>query len=178
MLSFAHDDSMLSDTAKARNNASAKESHMDQQQGNQGTSIQAGNRKHLGGCHCGAVRFQAEVDLSAGGGRCNCSVCTKTAVTSGIVKPESFQLLSGEESLSMYEWGGKISRRFFCKLCGVHCFGRGYLAEVGGDYVSVNFNCLDEIDPSQVKTIYWDGRHNNWQAGPRSTPWPIEAPSS
>jgi hypothetical protein len=128
---------------------------------------------HAGGCHCGAVRFEAVFDASEGGGRCNCSICTKTAVTGRIVKPDAFTLLKGENDLGVYEWGAKISKRFFCKHCGVHCFGRGHLAEVGGDYVSVNLNCMDQIDPNRVRLTYWDGRHDNWEAGPRDTPWPI-----
>ena len=107
--------------------------------------------------------------------RCNCSTCTKTGITGGITKPAAFALLSDEAALGMYEWGPKISRRFFCKTCGVHCFARGHLAEVGGDYVSVNFNCLDDVDMSRVELAYWDGRHDNWQAGTRSAPWPTFA---
>ncbi|SRR6266542_1100201 len=76
------------------------------------------------------------------------------------------------------EWGAKISRRFFCKTCGIHCFARGHLAEVGGDYVSINLNCIDDLDPNELNVSYWDGRHNNWHAGPRSTPWPISASSA
>jgi hypothetical protein len=57
--------------------------------------------------------------------------------------------------------------------CGVHCFGRGHLVELGGDYVSVNLNCLDDVDPNQLSVVYWDGRHNNWIAGQRPAPWPI-----
>lgn len=128
---------------------------------------------HSGGCHCGAVRFEVRMAGREGASRCNCSVCTKIAITGRIVKPDAFTLRAGESSLSTYEWGAKISTRFFCKQCGVHCFGRGYLEEVGGDFVSVNLNCLDGVDPAQLDVIYWDGRHNNWAAGPRSTPWPI-----
>lgn len=131
--------------------------------------------KHSGSCHCGAVRFEARLDLSNGGSRCNCSVCTKTAVTSAIVKPDAFTLLSEESALGTYAWGGKTSTRFFCKSCGVHCFGRGFLAEVGGDYVAVNLNCVDDVDVNELKIIHWDGRHDNWQAGPRPVPWPIRA---
>ena len=128
--------------------------------------------KHTGACHCGAVRYEVVIDATTGS-RCNCTVCTKTSVMGGGVKPDAFKVVSGEEHLSTYEWGAKISRRFFCKHCGVHCFGRGHLKEMGGDYVSVSFNTLDDYDPSEARVNYWDGRHDNWYAGARSTPWPI-----
>jgi hypothetical protein len=133
----------------------------------------SGPVKHLGSCHCGSVRFEVDIDLSQGAGRCNCSVCSKIAGTNAIVKPEAFVLLSGEESLAQYEWGGRSSQRFFCKHCGVHCFGRGHLDVLGGAYVSVSCNCLDDVDVNTLKVVHWDGRHNNWSAGPRPTPWPV-----
>ena len=128
--------------------------------------------KHQGSCHCGAVRFEVEVDATSGS-RCNCSVCTKVAGLNAVTKPSAFVLSTGEASLTAYEWGGRIGKRYFCKECGVTCFGRGHLAELGGDYVSVNLNCLNDIDPKDVSVVYWDGRHDNWEAGPRDTPWPI-----
>jgi hypothetical protein len=39
----------------------------------------------------------------------------------------------------------------------------------------VTLNCLDGVDPNAVAVQYWDGRHDNWAAGPRATPWPIAA---
>ena len=131
-------------------------------------------RKHAGGCHCGAVRFEVEVDASSGGS-CNCSVCTKVGGIATLVKPAAFRLLSGEGSLSFYEWGGKTAKRYFCKTCGITCFSRGYLEQVGGAYVSVNLNALDDVDPADVKLGHWDGRHNNWEGGQRDEPWPIFA---
>lgn len=128
--------------------------------------------KQTGGCHCGAVRFEVVLDPS-NGSRCNCTVCTKTSTTNGITKPANFTLVAGEDSLATYAWGAETSKRFFCKKCGVHCFGKGFLEEVGGDFVSVNMQCLDGFDITKVKVIYWDGRHDNWHAGPRETPWVV-----
>jgi hypothetical protein len=133
-----------------------------------------GLRKHSGSCHCGAVRFEGEIDASTGGA-CNCSVCTKVGGIAALVKPEAFRLLSGESSLSSYEWGGKTAKRYFCKNCGITCFSRGYLEQVGGAYVSVNLNALDDVDPADVDVGHWDGRHNNWEGGQRDEPWPIFA---
>jgi hypothetical protein len=146
---------------------------MEQSYGTQAAEHVEPAQKHVGTCHCGAVRFEVAIDLRAGGGRCNCSVCTKVGATGGIVKPSAFTLLAGEESLSQYAWGAKTSRRFFCATCGVSCFGRGNIPELGGDYVSVNLNTLEGVEVAEIAVVYWDGRHNNWGAGPRSTPWPI-----
>jgi hypothetical protein len=136
-----------------------------------GTS--GGMKTYTGGCHCGVVRFEVDIDLGSGISRCNCSICTKTAVTGGIVKPSAFRLLAGEDRLKKYEWASKMSTRYFCGDCGIHCFGRGHLAELGGDFVSINVNTLDDVELSELKLVHWDGRHNNWEAGPRDTPWPI-----
>jgi hypothetical protein len=135
-------------------------------------------KKHQGSCHCGAVRFEVELELGKGGSRCNCSICTKLASFGTILKPDAFKLLAGEENLSIYAWGSETSKRYFCKTCGVHCFGRGHLEQLGGDFVSVNLHTLDGVELSGLPSIYWDGRHNNWQAGPRTAPWPIAAQST
>jgi hypothetical protein len=121
------------------------------------------------------VKFEAEIDLAAGLSRCNCSLCTKTSWSAAIIKPDALRVLAGESEVAMYEWGYKVSKRYFCPRCGIHCFGRGHLAELGGDYVSINVNCLDGVELSGLKVIYWDGRHDNWDAGPRDTPWPAFA---
>ena len=138
------------------------------------TPMNPGLKLHTGGCHCGAVRFQVEIDASQGS-RCNCSICNKISQLGAIVKPGAFKLLAGEDSISQYVWGHQVSRRSFCKHCGVHCYGAGHLPELGGDFMSINLNTLDEVDPIDVKVTYWDGRHDNWQAGPRDQPWRIQA---
>ena len=131
-------------------------------------------KTYRGSCHCGAVRFEAELALQSLS-KCNCSVCTKINGAGCFTKPDGFRLLAGEEALGAYAWGAKISTRYFCKHCGVHCFGRGHLAELGGDFVSINANTLDDVDPSTLPVMFWDGRHDNWQSGPRDAPWPVFA---
>jgi hypothetical protein len=132
---------------------------------------------YRGGCHCAEVRFEAELDLASPVGHCNCTLCTKRNAAGAIVKPSAFRLLAGAGSLSDYCWGPQNCHFLFCKRCGIHVFGRGHLVELGGDYVSVNVNCLDDVDPAQLRYVYWDGRHDNWQAGPRDRPWPVSASS-
>jgi hypothetical protein len=142
------------------------------------SSIHISSNTYVGGCHCGAVRFEVSLEPNFKGSRCNCSICVKTAATGAIVKPHAFRLLQGEGDLGGYVWGGRISTRHFCKHCGIHCYGAGHLEQIGGDFVSVNLNCLDDIDPNALEVVYWDGRHDNWMGGPRSAPWPVIAQAS
>lgn len=129
-------------------------------------------KQYQGSCHCGSVRYEVTLDLANPASRCNCSACTKTGVTSMLVKPDAFVLLAGADHTGTYVWGAKIGRRHFCRYCGVHCYAPGHLAEVGGDYVSINLNTIDGLDLATLELQHWDGRHNNWEAGPRATPWP------
>jgi hypothetical protein len=128
--------------------------------------------KHSGTCLCGDVRFEAEVDLAAGS-RCNCTVCTRLGVTASLVKPAAFTLLSAESTLGSFTRTPEIGARYFCARCHIYCFSKGHLDILGGDFVSVNLNCVDGFDVSQAEVVYWDGRHDNWEAGPRPAPWPI-----
>jgi hypothetical protein len=134
--------------------------------------IMSETKSYQGGCHCGAVRFEAKIDLTDKAGRCNCTMCAKTGRAGLVMKPAAFQLLAGEGNLTDYS-RGPHSHFLFCKTCGVHVFGKGHIPEMGGDYVSVNVLTLDEVDPATLTYQHWDGRHDNWQAGPRDTPWPF-----
>jgi hypothetical protein len=79
---------------------------------------------YTGGCHCGAVRYEADVDLSQGTVRCNCSICAKARAWLAAVDPGAFRLLRGEDALSTYTFGPKRIRHMFCKHCGIKSFGR------------------------------------------------------
>jgi hypothetical protein len=136
-------------------------------------SESANVKKHVGGCFCGDVRFEAELDISKPVSHCNCTLCVKRQAATAMMKPAAFRLLSDESKLTA--WKTQIGEMLFCKRCGIHVFGRGHLAQLGGDYVAVNANCVDDVDPAKLTMVYFDGRHNNWHAGPRPTPWPVHA---
>jgi hypothetical protein len=41
---------------------------------------------YRGSCHCGVVRFEAELDLAQPSFRCNCSICRRTRFWAAVAK--------------------------------------------------------------------------------------------
>lgn len=128
-------------------------------------------KKYEGGCHCGAVRFECEVNLAAGTSRCNCSICAKSRFWKTIVKADAFQLLAGDEALASYQFGSGMITHRSCRHCGVKTFGQGHLEELGAFY-AVNILCLDGIPDQELAAapvIFEDGRSNHWERPPAVT---------
>jgi len=127
-------------------------------------------RTYTGSGHCGAVCFEADIDLSAGTNKCNCSICTKARNWNAIVKPDAFRLLAGEDAMSDYQFRRKGMHHFFCQHCGVRSFAQGHAKELGGAYVAVQVATLDNVDPQDLISApmrYADGHNNDWGVAPK-----------
>jgi len=132
---------------------------------------------HSGSCHCGAVRYECDLDLSAGTRRCNCSFCLKTRMWKVFVLGEDrFRLLQGVDALSDYRarasgWPEGHVHHYFCRHCGVRGFSKGYLemAPFNGWFHAVNVATLDGLDDARFAAIpvqYEDGRRDDWDHPP------------
>lgn len=116
-------------------------------------------KTYQGSCHCGAVRFEADLELTRSSFRCNCSVCRRTRFWAAVAKEDGFRLISGEEELTEYLFNTRKNQHFFCKVCGVRPFGIGNETPIGRMY-GVNIGCLEAVTEEQLSKIpitYVDG---------------------
>ena len=129
-------------------------------------------KTYHGSCHCGAVRYEADVDLDRGTGKCNCSICWKKRYWSVGMKPADFRLIAGDDSLGDYRFNTMQAHNRFCRICGVAVYGHGHIEAIGGDFVSVSVATLDDLDPADLAAApvrCMDGRHDNWWNEPAET---------
>jgi hypothetical protein len=113
-------------------------------------------KAYKGGCQCGAVRYEAKVDLDQIVA-CNCSRCGKLGSILTFTSEDQFSLESGEDSLTEYLFNKHAVRHVFCKVCGIQSFARG-TAPDGRRMVAVNARCLDSIDVHTLTPKPIDGR--------------------
>src|SRR5262245_66330381 len=100
-----------------------------------------------GGCHCGRVKYRVTGDLDRAT-ECNCSVCTMKGYVHLIVAPSAFELLSGSDDLTTYEFNTGIAKHLFCRHCGIHSF---YRPRSDPDKIDVNVRCLDGVDVTRLR---------------------------
>jgi len=121
-------------------------------------------KTYRGGCHCGAVRFEADLDLAQGASRCNCTFCRKTRNWSARTTPAHFRLTQGAGGVTRYAGSGH-SGHGFCATCGVRLFTAGDIPELGGAYVTVALAALEDASEAELiaaPLIWCDGRHDAW----------------
>jgi hypothetical protein len=126
-------------------------------------SGEGAKRWRAGGCHCGAVRFEAALPDEVEASTCTCSICRMTGYIHLVVPESRFRLLQGVDQLTRYRFETGVAEHLFCAVCGIKSF---YRPRSNPDGWSVNARCLDHPDEIKLDLSVFDGRHweQHWQA--------------
>ena len=123
-----------------------------------------------GSCHCGAVTFEADIDLADGTTKCNCTWCFKHRYWSLSVPPERFRVLTGAELQA-----GAVPAQALgvCPACSTLTYTLIPANDWNpADKVAVSVATFDDIDPgvlAEAPVTYCDGLHDNWWQPPAET---------
>ena len=108
-----------------------------------------------GGCHCGNVRFEADVE-TASGIECNCSYCSKAAPLLAFTSADRFRQTAGEDAMTDYRFNKRVIAHLFCSRCGISAFGRGKGPD-GTEMAAINLRCVDDIDLESIDRKMFNG---------------------
>ena len=108
---------------------------------------------YSGSCHCGKIRFEVDADLDHVR-VCDCSVCRRRGALIHRIEKDRLRLLVPWETMSLYQWGSRTAKDYFCPECGILPFRRPSdpTAQelIDGtepfDGWGVNVRCLDGVD--------------------------------
>ena len=104
-----------------------------------------------GTCHCGAVRFEA--DLAAGYTtirRCTCSLCRRRGAVAVSAALGGVRVTEGADKLTSYRFNTGTAEHFFCSICGIytHHQRRSNPNEFG-----VSVACLEGVSPFDFPVV-------------------------
>ncbi|MCX7560739.1 GFA family protein [Sulfitobacter sp. F26204] len=115
-------------------------------------------------CHCGAVTLTATLPFGFSRiSRCTCSFCARRQAAAVTATTASLVVTKGADNLSLYCWGTKTAKHYFCKTCGIytHHQRRSDPAECG-----INLGCIAQAKPWDYEPIQWtDGINHPSDAG-------------
>lgn len=109
---------------------------------------------YSGGCQCGAVAYEVDVDLD-GAVTCNCSRCKPMGFVLAFTPADKFTLKSGADAQTEYLFNSETIHHLFCSACGVESFARG--EKDGNKMIAVNVNCLEGVDARALPAQQVDG---------------------
>jgi hypothetical protein len=111
--------------------------------------------KYSGSCQCGAVTFDVDTTIDKVVS-CNCSRCRRLGSLLAAAKKADFNLKSGKDALSTYQFNKHAIHHYFCATCGIQPYAEGKGRD-GSDMVMVNVRCLDGVDPDSFDQMTFDG---------------------
>ncbi|MGI8909734.1 MAG: GFA family protein [Rubrobacteraceae bacterium] len=132
-------------------------------------------KTYHGSCHCGEIRFEADVDLDQGIRKCNCSFCLKSGYKKALIGYDELRITAGESRLQNYHaensnWPEGDIDHYGCTPQVGQRFSRGYLEEqMGGNFWAINVACLDDVTEAELAAapvIYEDGKRDRQDRAP------------
>ncbi len=112
-----------------------------------------------GSCHCGAVKFSAELPKGlASARRCTCSICRMRGAVAVTVSIDGFTIHEGADKLATYRFNTNVAEHHFCSVCGIytHHKRRSNPNELG-----INVACLEDVSPFDFEeVVVYDGQRH------------------
>ncbi|MBF9044233.1 GFA family protein [Rhodobacterales bacterium HKCCE4037] len=115
--------------------------------------------KYNASCHCGTVRFTAEItDGMASARRCDCSFCTMRGAVAVSTPLDGLTITQGADNLTLYQFNTRAAEHYFCKTCGIYTHHR---RRSNPNEYGVNMACLDGHTPFELtEIIVHDGQNH------------------
>lgn len=116
--------------------------------------IDPGSNKSVtlkGACHCGAVRFIAELPHGlASARRCTCSLCRMRGAVAVTGSINGFRIVEGADKLSTYRFNTMTAEHHFCAVCGIYTHHR---RRSDPNQLGVNVACLEGASPFDFREV-------------------------
>ena len=112
-----------------------------------------------GACHCGAVRFTANLTRGfASARRCTCSICRMRGAVAVTSTPSDFTVTQGAGNLATYRFNTGTAEHHFCKTCGIYTHHK---RRSNPDQLGVNVACLEGVSPFDFRdVVVYDGQRH------------------
>lgn len=109
------------------------------------------NPVHIATCHCGSVKL--ELTLPNGleeVRRCNCSMCRRRGAIVASVPLSGLKVVSGNNTLSLYQFNTKTARHYFCSVCGIYTH---HQRRSNPHQFGFNVACLEGVNPFELGEV-------------------------
>jgi hypothetical protein len=112
---------------------------------------------YTGSCHCGQISFEVEGTVEQAL-ECNCSHCSRKGYLLWFVPRSQFNLLTSEQTPSVYTFNHHAIQHHFCSKCGCAPFAYGSDPSSGSEVAAVNVRCLEGVELDAIERKPVDGR--------------------
>ncbi|SDE42490.1 GFA family protein [Limimaricola pyoseonensis] len=110
-------------------------------------------------CHCGAVELRLHLKHGLGGAhRCDCSFCRRRGAIAAPVDLDQLEVVKGQDALTLYQWGTKTARHWFCATCGIYTH---HQRRSNPNEYSVNVAAIEGVNPRDLGDVPWSDGVNH-----------------